>query len=394
MVKERYKLWVLFLFIALVIVVRIMAESTSYVSPDSTYYLSAADHVMKGEGLIAPDPTAPEKNVYFAVWPAGYPLCIAGVGLLTGTSALVASKIVNLIFLGLTFGLLFFWFGEKSWFVALYFCSFGMLEIYSYSWSEAPFLFFVLLLCYFVFKDLERDSGPRLFFQVFFCLVALFFFRYAGLIYFPAIGLLLVYSIYKKQKLKSGYYFSALFFASVGVFYYLFLNKEMSGHYTGIGDRVQLEQESWPQFMLLLIRGLWNQLTLARQCFFSGEMDYLYVALLMVQAGVVAVLFYFKKRWSAPFLKSRDTKVLLSFGLFYLMAIVVLRKIQPFDPFDYRILAPFSLPLFVAFFGRLIKPDVQDYFEKVKPWVVGFMLLSLLVNLPKEYLVEWVRGLF
>ena len=86
--------------------------------------------------------------------------------------------------------------------------------------------------------------------------------------------------------------------------------------------------------------------------------------------------------------------MLLGFGLFYLLAIVALRRIQPFDPFDYRILAPFSLPLFVLLFGRLTKPDVQDYFEKVKPWVVGFMLLSLVVNLPKQYLMEWVRGWF
>ncbi|MBC7486813.1 MAG: hypothetical protein H7282_08680 [Cytophagaceae bacterium] len=376
------------------IIVRIMAESTHYVSPDSTYYLSASNHLMKGDGLIATDPTAPDKNVYFAVWPAGYPCCIALVGLLTGTSALAASKIVNIIFLGLIFGLLFLWFRDKSWFVALYFCSFGMLEVYSYSWSEAPFLFFTLFLCYTVFKDLEKDLGPRLFFQLFICLVALFLFRYAGLIYYIGVGLLLLYFIYNKKWLKAGYYFSALFLASVGVCSYLLLNKAMSGHYTGIGDRVQLAQESWSQFIVLLIQGLWNQFTLARQYFFSGEMDNLYGILLLVQILVVGVLIYFKKKWTTPFLKSIEVKGLLAFALFYLVCIVVLRRIQPFDAFDYRIMAPFSLPLFIALFGRMTAPDASDYFEKVKPWVVGFMLLSLVVNLPKQYLMEWVRGLF
>ncbi len=285
----------LYVLLVGVIVIRILAESTAYTSPDSTYYLAAADHLMKGEGLIAPHPVAPHDEVYFAIWPAGYPFCIAGVGLLTSTSVLVASKIVNILFLGFTFILLFYWFKEKSWLLALYFCSFGMLEIYSYSWSEAPFLFFVLLLCYFVTKDLQKDSGPRLFFQVLFCLIALFLFRYAGLIYFLGIGLLLLYFIYKKQWLKSGYYFSALFLASVFVGGYLFLNKEMTGYYTGIGDRMQWHQESLKEFTVLLIHGLWNQLTLARQYFFNGAMDYLYLVLLLLQLAVVAVLVYFRK---------------------------------------------------------------------------------------------------
>ena len=369
-----------------------MAESTAYCSPDSLHYLSAADHLMKGEGLVARHPET-QQEVYFAIWPAGYPLCIAGIGLLTGTSALVASKIVNLLFLGLTFVLLLRWFGEKSWFVALYFCSFGMLEIYSYSWSEAPFLFFVLLLVYFVTKDVEKDTGPRLFFQLFFCLVALFLFRYAGLIYYLVGGLLLLYYISKKQWLKAGYYFSALFFASLVVCGYFLLNKQMTGHYTGIGDRVQPQMESFPQFVMLLMRGLWNQLTLARH-YFYGTLDALYVALLVLQVGLMVVLVYFRKKMTPAFFKPTEVKLTIAFALFYLVMIVVLRKIQPFDAFDYRIMAPFSLPLFVALSGRLTKPDMKDYYEKTKRWITGFMLLSLVLNLPKQFLMEWVRGLF
>lgn len=393
MIKKSYKLGVLFLLITAVIVIRIIAESTSYVSPDSTYYLAAADHLMKGEGLLAPHPETPHADVYFAIWPAGYPVCIAAVGWITHTSVLVASKLVNLIFLGLTFILLFRWFGEKSWWVGLYFCSFGLLEIYSYTWSEAPFLFFVLLLCYCVSKDLEKDAGPRVFFQVLFCLTALFLFRYAGLIYFIAIGFLMLYLIWKKQWLKVGYYFSALFFASIVVCGYFLFNKEMTGYYTGIGDRMQPQMESLQQFVVLLIRGIWNQLTPARQ-YFYGEMDYLYIALLMVQVGVMAVLFYFRERLPKSFFKSIESKMLIAFSFAYLLVMVVLRKIQPFDPFDYRIMAPFSLPLFVALLGRLTKKDAEAYSEKVQPWIVGFMLLSLAVNLPKHFLIEWVRGWF
>jgi hypothetical protein len=389
MLKENYKLWVLFLSIVAVLIVRIMAESTSYVSPDSTYYLSAADHLMKGEGLMAPDPTAPEHDVYFAVWPAGYPWCIAAVGILSGTSVLVASKLVNLIFLGLTFVLLFFWFREKSWFVALYFCSFGMLEIYSYSWSEAPFLFFTLLLCYFVSKDLEKESRPRLFFQLFFCLTALFLFRYAGLIYFAGMGLLLIYFIVCKKWVKAGYYFAALFLAGAVAGSYLMINKEMTGHYTGIGDRVQLEWESTAQYLVVLMRGVWNQFTLARQLF--GGADALYMILLILQLALVVILLSQRKKIKQAFFQFTEMKALICFAMFYLMAIVILRKIQPFD-FDYRILAPFSLPLFIALFGRLTKPDAQEYFEKVRLWVVGFMLLSLMANLPKHFLMEWLMS--
>ncbi|MDB5274715.1 MAG: hypothetical protein JWO58_3082 [Chitinophagaceae bacterium] len=391
--KGTYRLLLSFVLIVVALAVRILAESTSYVSPDSQYYLSAADHLIQGKGLKAINPVAPGEESYFAVWPAGYPLCIAAVAAIGQTSVLMASKLVNLIFLGLIFMLLYRWFGERAWFVALYFCSYAMLEIYSYTWSEAPFLFFVLLLCYTLTKDMEGKTDRWLFLRLSGCLILLFLFRYAGLIYYAGIGLIAVYWMYKKNVRRVMQYTGALAMAGVFTLCYFYVNRQMTGHYTGIGDRVQLQQESINEFLILFLQGLINQCSIARNYFFNGEGDLLYVLLLVVQLIVVVVLIVYEKLLPSHIVKDTSVKVLVAFSLFYLGVIFVLRKIQPFDPFDYRIMAPFSLPLFIAGLGYMIKPEVEAYFHKTKFWVMGFMLLSLLLNLPKQYLIEWVRTL-
>lgn len=71
--------------------------------------------------------------------------------------------------------------GESAWFPALYFCSYGMLEVYSYTWSEGAFMFFVLYLCYVLHKS-SIAYRRFLFCEILLCLLCLAMLRYAGLI--------------------------------------------------------------------------------------------------------------------------------------------------------------------------------------------------------------------
>src|SRR5690606_2980546 len=108
----KYYLLLIFCCIAFMVLFRVAIRPTHYVSPDSISYMRAADFMQhKPSEEIAP-PTAHETTTLkqlIAVWPAGYASCIALIAQVTNTSSLVASKLVNLIFLGFIFILLYKW---------------------------------------------------------------------------------------------------------------------------------------------------------------------------------------------------------------------------------------------------------------------------------------------
>ena len=146
MKNTKLQLLILYISICLVLLLRISVESTGYMSPDSDFYIQTANNSLQGKGFITPitypfDETTPES--FTAIWPIGYPALIAVFSYITGTDTVLSSKAVNIIFLGFIFILLYRWYGENSFLPACYFCSIGLLEIYSYTWSEGAFLFFL-----------------------------------------------------------------------------------------------------------------------------------------------------------------------------------------------------------------------------------------------------------
>ena len=395
--SQRGTFFLVLLYVGLVITILLRAyvEATHYCSPDSNFYLKTAENLLNHKGLVRPNNYPFSKStgdVYFAVWPAGYPVLIAGLSFLTKLPVLVSSKLVNLLFLGFTFMLLHKWLGKIAWFPALYFCSFGMLEVYSYTWSESAFLFFVIWLGYILQQNHQQifSPGKWQFLPLTLCLVGLFLFRYAGLVYFFLIfGFMLWYGLRKNYRLAL-HYFAALALSSTFVLAYLFYNYYQTGFYTG-GARIFPEQESLSYFFEVLFKGLANQFFLARNYYFYGYTDYLFSALLLAQLVVCGLLIYNRKLLTKPTFDAKATTLLL-LGGFYLVAIIVLRKLSPFDKFDYRILAPFGMPVFLALFYTVSRHPV--FFRKTCKWVVAFMLLSLLMNLPKVYLLEKLTALF
>ncbi|NJL11954.1 MAG: hypothetical protein HC913_02405 [Microscillaceae bacterium] len=118
----------IWLGLVLAIDLRASVEATHYTSPDSRFYFWVAENMKAGNGLSSPDyagyPFDSGSRLYiFSTWPAGYPAFIALVAWIGQISPLVASKAVNLFFLGLLFALFYRWWGKEAWFPALYFFS-------------------------------------------------------------------------------------------------------------------------------------------------------------------------------------------------------------------------------------------------------------------------------
>lgn len=391
-------LWAIYLLIVGTIVLRVNIEATNYTTPDSEYYLIVADNIVDGKGLVSPHPMdypiSQGANEYpFTIWPAGYPVVISAVIWLTGLEAMAASKIVNLLFLALLFFLLQFWFKDRAWLAGLYFLAYGKMEVFSYSWSEAPFLFFELLLCYWILESLIGDRDKWLWLKIGFVLASLFLFRYAGLIFFFLTAGAMLYHVWHKRYQKGIHYFVGLSIASTIALSYLYRNYQLSGFYSGM-DRIQPQVESLAYFTWLLLKGLFNELILARNYFFKGNLDLLFLGLLILQFVLIIWLIRWRKLYSRKTLFSGTFNFLLACSATYLVGIVILRKIQPFDPFDFRILTPFSTPLFIALFASLGLPENQAYYRKTVPWIVAFMWICWVMNLPKQFLMEQALAIF
>lgn len=386
----RLQLIILYLCICVVLALRINIESTGYMSPDSEFYTKSATNYLAGKGFVAPnihpfDETSPES--FMTVWPIGYPVVIAIVSYLTGFDAFVSSKLANAIFLGFIFILLYYWYGSYSLLPACYFCSFNQLEIYSYTWSEGVFLFFLLWLLYLSEKVLSQKRTYLHTVLLISCLVVLTLLRYAGLIYFFYIAFIAVILFLQNKNSLAKQFTFVVSVSSLLIFCYLLNNYSISGGFFGNHPRIFPEIESWLSFITLLFNGFINELFIARKFYWSW--DPIFVLLLILQ--LIVCYYIFKKRtllnlrWVQ---KNHGLTAILS-SFFYLIFIVILRKISPFDAFDYRILAPFSTPIFIVLLGNLRFESVPHKFGHLNILIVSFFILSLLMNLPKTFLLNW-----
>lgn len=382
-----------YILLVSVITFRVCVHPTHYTTPDSIAYLDQSQQIKKTlNGDIGLEAVFSIKRD-FTLWPTGYPLCIALTSILTKTSVLVSSKIVNLFFLGLIFLILYHWFGSKAWFTVLPFFSYGSLEVISETWSETPFIFFVFLLCFIITRDRVYPpiyTGAA----VAFCLVGLFLFRYVGLVYLVPVAIIAARHFLGGRKKLAGVYFLGLVVSAIFVALYLYNNKLSSNFFTG-GERVFWGQESFFELLILLVRGLFNEFSIARDHVFSGALpDFLFITMLILQLLVIGVLVKNRKHLRLPLAVEKQVKMLLILSVGYLIAIVPLRMLMPFDNFDFRILFPFTLPFFVGLFALVVTSSQMEYFKQISRAITVFMLLSLAVNLPKKYIVSKIKNAF
>ena len=379
--SAKYKLVLIYFCVATAVILRILATPNGYTTGDSLAYLEQANEIKQswdaGNYSI-------EKNG-FITWPLGYPTLIAMTSQTLRISPLVASKIVNLIFLAMTFVLFAYWFKDKAWFPALFFFSYGSLEIYSHTWSEAPFLFFLFFLVYWVQKESEGTTPRLLFLYLFLGLSGLFLLRYVGIIYLIPIGLLATLRLYQRRFDAFRHYTVALLLSATMIGFYMAHNLQSTGFYF---DPEASNFTPDPVFIFLqkLSIGLANELTLARNHFYT--VDYLYWVFLALEVTLFLWLLKYRKLIKRPLIRFQSD-IAICFGLFYLIAIIVLSRLVAFDDFDYRILAPFSFLVLISLFHALRQPAQQSFFKKSVKLITGFMILSLIINLPKRPILDW-----
>lgn len=128
-----------------------------YITSDSDGYLREAVNLVAGNGFLY-DKIAGYDS-WFANWPIIYPALIAGTMIVTGTNAYLASKIVAIITIAIIEIILYLTYRKDSWIYAIVLTNAGFLGMCYNTWSEIPFVLFLVLFSFFLGQIISRENA-------------------------------------------------------------------------------------------------------------------------------------------------------------------------------------------------------------------------------------------
>ena len=401
MYSSDLKLIAIFAIVAATIVLRVVVESTGYCTPDSEYYLEAAQNILDGRGFYhsnqypIPKVKTPKNQTYFAVWPLGYPLLIAGFAFFFSISVFWASKLVNIFFLGLCF-LLFRKMNRKNaYLLSLTMLSFTFLEVFSYTWSEAPFIFGMLWFAYLLYYYLQNVNNFKCLLLLFSSCLFLFLIRYIGGFSFLILGSICAWFMLQKKYKPAFKLLSILVLLNIIGGLYFYNNYLQTGYLTG-GERLFPDRESWGLFIWYLFVGLFNEFFIIRNYYWrGGSPDTLFWITSIFQVLLMVFIYfkYLKEQLTFIYFRNNLATLYVVIGMIYLLILIFIRLFSPFDPFDYRLLSPFSICMYTALFILLINPKLTANITGAYRYIIIFFFVSLILNFPKMYLIEIFRSL-
>ena len=223
-ILDATALCIIFLLTTTNIIVLSYNTANGYISPDSSNYLRLAERILSGHGLFVPSNGRQGfTEILFAMWPVGYPALIAFVAWISEVSTFLASKILNVLLLNLAVFLMYRALGRVGLIAAGILLTAGTLTNYTYTWSEAPFLTTLIILCLYLAGIINRKyivTGSVALILVG-LLVAIFLFRYIGLFAIAPVSLVSIH-IYNKGRYREAFLvFVASLSAAIICFLYL-----------------------------------------------------------------------------------------------------------------------------------------------------------------------------
>lgn len=358
-ILERFgnDLFLLLLFglICLGIYVRAYQKGV-YISTDSAGYLREAVALSRGQGFSYDGLAGYES--WFANWPIVYPALIAGMMLLTGVNAYLASKLLTMVLVGLLLLVLRLTYQKDAWIYGLCLTNLGFLSICDYSWSEVPFMLF--LLCFgLALSRIWNRSQPKWRDYALLCVsgTLVFLTRYFGIYIWIVTGCLILYLLWQYyRKRERNTLIKAFSMAGAGLLSggvsigYLLLNKRMNGMASGVSRTMW-----WDDYEKLTNDLIKSLLTEVCNVFsiqipeFVEQLSYELKVLIVVAILVlIGGLLYRKCQ-----LRSR-AGVLAVLAVAYYGIFIVIRYFSSMDSFYYRFFEPASFLLCLSLIELLL----------------------------------------
>ncbi len=373
---NRFALFFQFLLICAVVYLKLRANAAYFLTPDSYYYLQAAQNLLNGKGYVI---TFEGKETFCAIWPIGYSGLIALVSWATAFSVEISSKIINLLALGGCFWLIQLRFQEKAWFVALGLMTSSLVQLYTNTWSETVFLFFILG---FVFPPFSyKGQGAVLRRDEVIWAIGAFLTRYAAVF-------LLIPLLIQRRFRAAAYY---LVFISG----YLLFNFYQTRTFTG--GHGFWPEEPFGERLLRGVRGLVEEFLFfamrdwdLKSSTLSDSTKWFIYGVAVLQFLIAGVIVWRIGR----FLQKKDSDAsaqrtagmtksafFLTVVAYLLFTIVVYLTDASIESLYFRRLAPASLLFTLGILGWV--SEQKQLFERTQWLFVAFFVLSIIHAIPK-----------
>jgi hypothetical protein len=382
--ESNLKLILVFLIIVLSISIKVVFNESGYLSNDSTNYLFLAENIVNGHGYYTHSESGGDgERELFSSWPIGYSTIISTVAIVTGLSVFVSSKVINIVFIGLMLLLFKKISPANAWVYALIFLFSSYLEIYSFTWSEAGFIFGLVLFSYYLYKFINNNTN--LYFLTFMLLLSvlfLFLIRYIGAFTIGVFGITWIYLlIYKRDNKKKIVATSLLIVLNITIVVsYLYFNYIETGLTSG-RPRVLAPESNYLLFVTL-VKALLAEVSIIT---YHSRASFLIPTLLFQFLLIYFYLYKYKKK--RAFSRSISTsidfyKILILVGVSYLVCIVTIRWFFYFNEYSFRLLGPGSFLLFMALINYFENVSSEEIFEIVKKNIAIFAAISFLLYVP------------
>ncbi len=326
----------------MVTILRFLLNEKGRVSPDSIRYMKFANVLPEIDNTLTP---------------LGYPLSIK-IFTFLGTDEFWASKIVGI--LAMLFIVFFSWkknfySRESTILVAL----FSFVSIFAATLSEALILPFVLVFLFVADTIIKENlKGWKAVFYLSLSLILLYNIRYSALFIMGAVGL------YGLLFIKRSYGRSFLFSGVISAIYIILYKFLFIDYFNEDYIKQSLEIGLYPTSKLLteLFQGLSTTFNPFIHISDPGGRIINYG---IYGLGVLNIFFMI-----FLFIKNRLSRTEFFFvftGFFGIICSFFIQYFYPVDPIGYRLLAPFSFPIWLVYFKKLFQ--LFDF----KVYAIGFL---------------------
>ncbi len=367
---------------AITILTNSFLNENGYLSGDSYHYLRVAQKLVKSKFLFSQE----ALHIKTALWPLGYPFFIALVGFMTNLKVFWASKVLNILLLGGSLIILLKFFRQYAWVYGLIFLSASFLEYFSYTFSEAGFIFGLTWFIFSLSKFLNK-CFPTLWqlLSIVLSILFLFLFRYIGIFTILLLGIICL-----KEYWQGGRNFKPLvisIFVSLPLIgAYLLLNLKMKGQVFGERDLAVVNSG---EFFLGFFYHIFLELIIPiNQNFHSFKWIISCIGL----QGLFLMLNWFHekpefKNDSEDISHNSFWKISLLGGLTYLVIVFLVIFILMHDFPNARYLIPAS---FLLFLGLLKYSEVNHFplFKILGKTSMVIFLFSFMLNTPIKFIYQ------
>lgn len=353
-----------------------------YITSDSAGYLREAVNLVNGKGFHY-DGMAGYSDSWFANWPIIYPALIALVMVITNANAYLASKILSMAVVGLILLVLRKTFRKDAWVYALCLTNIGFLSLTYYTWSEIPFMLFLLCFTLLLGKLMQEKQPEKKWYVLLGTLgICCFLTRYYGIFVWMVTGLYILLLLLHYNKSKEKYILKKSIYLTVTSFLsgclslgYLFINKMMNGMASGVSRSMW-----WDDYEKLtndlidsLLTELFNVFSLqVPQLIENFPHNRKVLVLGVIFAGLV---WFLRKNWR-PF---TTESVLITMAVLYDVIFIGIRYVSSMDTFYFRFFEPASFLFCLGMIGFLLKYfRGKEGFRYFAVFVTSIVLIAVL----------------